>query len=99
MLENSTFVPDGPSAFDYYFLENKMKRVYTFPATLEEDKIMSRGLLKKINGSRQRVRTNIRRKVYLLSEQVISISFYLLMLVSVFGAMRKMRKDTIRVSW
>jgi len=46
MLENSTFVPDGPSGFDYYFLVNKMKRVHRFPATLEEDKIMSRGLLK-----------------------------------------------------
>lgn len=44
MLENSTFVPDGPSAFDYYFLVNKMKKVHTFTATLEEDKIMSGGL-------------------------------------------------------
>lgn len=44
MSENSTFVPDGPSAFDYYFLVNKMKRVHTFIATLEEDKIMSSAL-------------------------------------------------------
>lgn len=44
MLENSTFVPDGPSAFDYYFLVNKTKRVHRYTATLEKDEIMSRGL-------------------------------------------------------